>query len=213
MRLINTGLGRTGTSSLQAALAALEYGPSFHMMELRQNVELLQRWERAICEGESPDWPSLMEGFDCAVNGPTAIYYREAAAAFPDAKLVLTIRDAEEWYESTHATLFQFAKVGMAAPPPRNSQPGRMLRLADAMVWSGLFDGCFADKAYAIDVYHRHNEDVVQACKGRDLLVYNVKQGWDPLCEFLGVPIPRTPYPRANERSAMHASASQFHTE
>jgi hypothetical protein len=72
--------------------------------------------------------------------------------------------------------------------------------LLDTLVWDGTFDGRFEDKEYALDIFNRHNEAVQRTIPQERLLVYNVKEGWEPLCRFLGVPVPETPFPRLNDR-------------
>ncbi|WP_427168969.1 sulfotransferase family protein (plasmid) [Streptomyces sp. C1-1] len=203
LTLINAGLGRTGTTSLKAALDRLGHGPSFHMFDIVGDGERLRQWEKVVCDGEHPDWTALLAGYRAAVDGPCALYYRQLSQAFPDAKVILTVRDAEGWYRSTHDTLYQFALRSMASLPEPGSAQARLLRITRAMVWDGLFGGRFADKDHAIDVYHRHNEDVVRALGADNVLVYDVQQGWEPLCAFLGVDVPREAFPRTNDTASM----------
>ncbi|MFJ5265753.1 sulfotransferase family protein [Streptomyces sp. NPDC088387] len=203
MQLINTGLGRTGTTSLKAALDRLGLGPSFHMFDIVGDARRLEQWERIVCDGETPDWAAVFDGYRSAVDGPCALYYRQLSQAFPDAKLILTVRDADSWYRSTHDTLYQFALRAKADPPPPGSPPARLLRITSAMVWDGLFGGRFADKDHAIDVYHRHNAEVVDALGAGNVLVYDVRQGWEPLCDFLGTDVPAEPFPRTNDTASM----------
>jgi hypothetical protein len=203
LTLINAGLGRTGTTSLKAALDRLDCGPSFHMFDIVGDAERLRQWEKVVCDGERPDWTALFDGYQAAVDGPCALYYRQLSQAFPDAKVILTVRDADSWYRSTHDTLYQFALRSMANPPEPGSAQARLLRITRAMVWDGLFGGRFADKDHAIDVYHRHNEDVVRTLGADNVLVYDVQQGWEPLCDLLGVEVPREAFPRTNDTASM----------
>lgn len=203
LTLINAGLGRTGTTSLKAALDRLGHGPSFHMFDIVGDEQRLRRWEKVVCDGEHPDWTALFAGYRAAVDGPCALYYRQLSQAFPDAKVLLTVRDAEGWYRSTHDTLYQFALRSMANPPEPGSAQARLLRITRAMVWDGLFGGRFADKDHAIDVYHRHNEEVVRVMGADNVLVYDVQQGWEPLCGLLGVDVPREAFPRTNDTASM----------
>ncbi|WP_348650993.1 sulfotransferase family protein [Micromonospora sp. WMMA1947] len=209
LRLINTGLGRTGTTSLKVALERLGYGPCYHMFEVVRDPHRLGQWEKVVCDGQQPDWPALFDGFTSAVDGPSSIYYKQIVRAFPEAKVVLTIRDGEEWYRSTHDTLYQFAVRNSENRPPAGSMPARVHRLVSTMVWDGLFGGRFADKDHAIEVFRRHNEEVVNSIEPDNLLVYDVKQGWEPLCAFLGVKVPEDDFPRANDRESMRRTIRQ----
>jgi hypothetical protein len=205
LQVINSGLGRTGTTSLKVALERLGFGPCFHMFDIVNSDERLGQWEKIVCDGQQPDWAAAFDGYTSAADGPCAIYYRELMAAFPEAKLILTVRDGERWYQSTHDTLYRFARMTQESQPPVNSFPARMYRLTSAMVWQGLFAGRFSDKDYAIEVFRAHNQAVIDSVDPGRLLVYDVAQGWAPLCAFLGVPVPAEEFPRANDTAAMQA--------
>lgn len=137
------------------------------------------------------------------MDGPCAVHYQQISEAFPEAKVILTVRDAEGWYRSTYDTLYQFVLRSQENPPAPGSRQARLLDFTNTMVWDGLFDGGFADKDHAIEVYHRHNEDVVRTLGPDNVLVYDVKQGWEPLCAFLGVEVPEEDFPHANDSAAM----------
>lgn len=196
LKLINAGLGRTGTTSLKAALDQLGFGPCYHMFDIVSSEERVGQWEKIVCEGQCLDWPGIFDGYTSAVDGPPAIYYEQIMAAFPQAKVILTVRDAERWYQSTHDTLYQFAVKG---------GPTRLHRVVSAMVWDGLFEGRFADKDHAIAIFHRRNQEVIDRVDPARLLVYDVRQGWEPLCAFLGVDVPAEEFPRLNDAAAMRA--------
>lgn len=203
LRLINTGLGRTGTTSLKLALERLGYGPCSHMFDIVNDSDRLQQWEKVVCDGQRPDWEALFHGFVSAADGPSAVYHKEIIGAFPKAKVILTVRDSEEWYRSTHDTLYQFAVRNRDNPPEPGSMPARIYRFVNTMVWDGLFGGRFADKGHAIRVFRRHNEAVADSVAPDNLLTYDVQQGWEPLCAFLGVPVPTEDFPHANDGGAM----------
>lgn len=209
LKLINAGLGRTGTTSLKVALDRLGLGPCFHMFDIVGNEERLQQWEKIVCDGARPDWPAVFDGYASAVDGPCALYYQQIGEAFPEAKMVLTVRDADSWYRSTHDTLYQFALRSRAHPPAPGSPQARLFRVVSTMVWDGLFDGRFDDREHAIEVYHRHNEEVVRAIGADRVLVYDVQQGWEPLCDFLGVEVPREDFPHANDAASMRRRVAQ----
>ncbi|MEW1685875.1 sulfotransferase family protein [Streptomyces sp. NPDC093594] len=203
LELVNAGLGRTGTTSLKAALDRLGLGPSFHMFDIVGDTERLQQWEGIVCDGAEPDWHAVFAGYRAAVDGPCALHYAALKDAFPHARTILTVRDADSWYRSTHDTLYQFALRSAAAPPPPGSPQARLFRITSTMVWDGLFGGRFGDKDHAIDVYHRHNEEVVRTLGADNVLVYDVRQGWEPLCAHLGVDVPAEPFPHTNDTASM----------
>ncbi|WP_405642435.1 sulfotransferase family protein [Streptomyces uncialis] len=204
LKLINAGLGRTGTTSLQVALERLGFGECFHMFDIVGSEERLAQWERIVCDGKPADWKAVFDGYTSAVDGPCALYYPQMRETFPDAKVMLTVRDAEGWYRSTHDTLYQFAVRGAANPPEAGSRQARMGRLTNALVWNGLFEGRFSDEEFAIEVYHRHNQRVIDTVGRDNLLVWDVKQGWEPLCDFLGVAPPAgEDFPHVNDTESM----------
>jgi hypothetical protein len=201
LKVINTGLGRTGTTSLKVALDRLGFGPGYHMFDIVSNEERLAQWEKIVCDGQSPDWAAIFDGYTSAVDGPCAIYYRQLMKAFPDAKVILTVRDAESWYQSTYDTLYQFAL---------NAGDSALYRVVNTMVWDGLFGGRFEDRDHAIQAFHRHNLEVIEHVHPSNLLVYDVQQGWAPLCAFLGVDVPRDPFPHANDTQSMRTRLGQL---
>lgn len=210
MKLINAGLGRTGTTSLKAALDHLGFGPGYHMFDVVSSEERLGHWEGIVCEGQEPDWAAVFDGYTSAVDGPCAIYYQQIMTAFPEAKIILTVRDAERWYRSTYDTLYQFAVNGARMPAGGDSMQARLYRMVSTMIWNGLFDGRFEDQAHAIEVFHRHNQEVVDHVEEARLLVYDVRQGWEPLCAFLGVNVPEQNFPHLNDSASMRERLMQM---
>jgi hypothetical protein len=209
LKVINTGLGRTGTTSLGLALDRLGNGPCYHMFDVVGDDKRLGQWERIVCQNQTPDWHEIFDGYTSVADGPSSIYYGQIISAFPAAKFILTVRDPESWYRSTYQTLYQFAVESRRNAPPPQSLPGRLFGLVDTMIWSGLFGGRFEDKQYAIDAYLRHNEQVTQVIPAEQLLVYDVTEGWAPLCGFLGVDVPATEFPRANDAQSMRRVVQQ----
>lgn len=201
LKLINAGFGRTGTTSLQVALERLGFGPCYHMFDIVGSEERLGQWEKIIYDGQHPDWEAVFDGFTSAVDGPPSLYYKPITEAFPEAKVILTIRDAERWYQSMYDTLYQFALRGGDNPP--GSQQDRVYRLTKTMTWDGFFGGRFPEKEHAIAAFQKHNEEVINGVDGSRLLVYDVKQGWEPLCTFLGVDVPAEDFPHVNDTASM----------
>lgn len=210
LKLINAGLGRTGTTSLKVALEQLGFGPCYHMFDVVNDEQRLAQWERIVCDGQPPDWEAVFAGYGSAVDGPCAIYYRQIMAAFPDAKVILTVRDAERWYQSTYDTLYQFAVATSRHPAGAGSRQSRVYRLTSSMVWDGLFGGRFEDRDHAIEVFARRNQEVIDSVEPGRLLVYDVKQGWEPLCAFLGADQPPGDFPHANDSQSMRDTIAQM---
>jgi hypothetical protein len=156
-----------------------------------------------------PDWETVFDGYTSAVDGPCAIYYRQIMETFPEAKIILTIRDSERWYQSTYDTLYQFAVKGKNLPEA-NSAQARLYRMTNTMIWNGLFGGRFPDKQYAIEVFRNRNADVVHSVDPDNLLVYDVRQGWEPLCAFLGVDVPAEDFPHVNDSESMRERLQQL---
>lgn len=191
LEIIGAGFGRTGTVTVKLALEQLGFGPCYHMMEVFRNPEHIALWDRAA-EGQLPDWDALFAKFRATVDWPASAFWRELAAAYPAARVLLTVRDAEEWYTSAAATVFRMT------PDVASSDVGRaQLVMAKKLVSQRTFGGRTDDRAHCVDVFNRHNAEV-QRELGDRVLVYDVRQGWEPLCAWLGVAVPDTPLPRTN---------------
>jgi hypothetical protein len=148
------------------------------------------------------------------VDWPACTFYEELMERYPDAKVLLSVRDPESWYQSTRSTIYELTKLiegstisrwifGLMSLLIFGGFTGRRSSLANDIIWEGTFDGRFEDKDYAIEVFERHNEEVKHRVPPERLLVYEVKQGWGPLCEFLSVPEPDEPFPRLNDTAQM----------
>lgn len=193
LAVIGAGFGRTGTSSLKAAAERLGFGPCHHMIELFRQPEQIPAWEQAV-DGAPVDWDELLAGYRSAVDWPSCHFWRELCDRYPAAKVVLTVRDPESWYRSASATMFRY----MEGPPPKEPVAKAQWRLARKMILRQTFGGSTADKELAIGVYERHNAEVQGTIPDERLLVYEVRQGWEPLCRFLGVAVPEEPSPATN---------------
>lgn len=187
LSVIGAGFGRTGTLSLKLALEQLGFGPCYHMVEVFKNPKAPAYWE-AAADGEAVDWEQVFQGYGATVDWPSATFWRELAEAYPKAKVVLTVRDPEAWFASTQATIFKPDFSDLSDPF------ARMLM----KVVGDLFDRRMHDKARLLEVYERHNATVQRVIPPERLLVYDVAEGWAPLCEFLGVAVPQGPMPKAN---------------
>ena len=213
VKVIGAGLGRTGTASLQSALEELGFGPCYHMFEVFQNPGHADFW-KAAWRGEPADWDGVLGSYEATVDWPACTFYAELLERHPDAKVLLSVRDPERWYESTRQTIYKIGKIATGSPFSRLGFAllsrlvfGRFKTgqgtMAEEIIWQGTFDGRFEDKDHAIGVFDRHNEEVQRRVPEEQLLVYEVKEGWGPLCEFLGVEVPDKPFPHLNDAAEM----------
>jgi hypothetical protein len=190
LEIIGAGLGRTGTDSLRAALSTLGFGPCHHMYEIRDNPEKAGPWHAYFCGGAPLDLDLLFEGYRSQVDWPGAHLWRESAAHYPDAKVILSVRDPEGWYESYSKTIKVFRETEM---PPDAPHLRRIQEFVDVFL-GDRFDG----KARAIAAFEAHVAAVKSAIPADRLLVYELGSGWGPLCAFLGVPVPDQAFPHTN---------------
>lgn len=194
LEIIGPGFGRTGTNSLKVALEHLGYGPAHHMFEVRDNPEQLPAWE-AASRGEPVDWDAAFQGYRSQVDWPGARYWRELAAYYPDAKVILTVRDPDQWFDSIETTILQFLAGRGNHPHPHQNAIAEM---ANRLIAEGVFDGGMNDRRHAISVFNAHVAEVQASLPESRLLTFNVAQGWEPLCDFLGCEVPAISFPRLN---------------
>lgn len=194
LKVIGAGFGRTGTHSLKIALEMLGFAPCYHMVEVFSHPGHSESWE-AAARGESIDWEWLIGAYKAAVDWPSAYFWRELWAKNPDAKIILTERPAEAWYKSFSSTILEFMQRGDAGiTDPILLAQRKMGRF---LLNQTLFGGRF-EKDHVIDVYKKSNEAVRREVPKDKLLVFDAPDGWAPLCAFLGVAVPETPYPLTN---------------
>lgn len=186
LKVIGTGFGRTGTDSMREALTILGFGPCHHMFEVNANAVQKARW-RAMVAGGEKDWESLFEGYTACVDWPSAHYWRELTALYPEARVILTWRSPESWWKSVSETLLKVDGPG--------SDPASLGR---ALIAAQVFGGRMTERDHAIAVYKAHVEAVMTEVPPGRLLVHRIGDGWPALCAHLGVPVPDQPYPRAN---------------
>jgi len=197
LSVIGSGFGRTGTRSLKDALELLGLGPCHHMEEVFPSAEQIDLWH-AVSVGEPLDHARIFNGFSSQVDWPGAHVWRELATAYPDAKVIHSVRPDESWWKSFSGTIGKFLTIY-----PTMELPPQIRVMSDAimeMIGVQTFAGQFADKDKALATYHQREVDVRAAIPAERLLVFDVAQGWEPLCSFLGVPVPTIPFPRTNTR-------------
>ena len=210
LKIIGAGWGRTGTESLKLALEQLGFGKCYHAYELIANPHQIVYWEQ-LQNGEKPDYNTLFEGYQAAVDFPVCYHYRELTEQYPDAKVILTVRSPSHWYDSAAKTIFmkpEQAKVRLlwflSLFSKRLRYIYRITKYGQSFLFGRVWKNETADKTAMMDFFNNWNEEVKQTIPANKLLVYEVKQGWEPLCKFLNVPVPDTPFPKANEHGDFH---------
>ncbi|MGA8446455.1 MAG: sulfotransferase family protein [Roseiarcus sp.] len=208
LKVIGAGLGRTGTHSTQLALNQLGF-PCYHMTEVilnKDNKSHLDFWRKAANSppGTQQDWESIFTGYAATVDNPGCCVWRELMAAYPDAKVLLTLhpRGAEAWYESTMETIYftenawQFKVLELLTPFGRKF--GDMSR---KLIWGRTLNGVMGDKTKAVARYNAYVGEVKAAVPPDKLLIFKATDGWEPLCAFLDVASPDTKFPNVNDRA------------
>ena len=194
LNVIGAGVGRTGTYSLKLAINALGLGPCHHMEEVIFNMPAQAPLWAAAVKGR-PDWHATFKGYASAVDWPTAGFFRELHAAYPSAKFVLTVRSPESWAESFSETIYKL----LAGKDQLPKEMQAWLEMGVGVVTKTGFPAGL-DVAGLKKAYIAHNDAVRATIPAKQLLVYQVKDGWGPLCAFLGAPAPADPFPRTNDR-------------
>lgn len=198
LEVIAAGLGRNATFSMKFALEELGFGGCHHMAEVfadaRRQVPL---WIEAAAG--SPDWDEIFKGFRSTADYPSASFWRELAAYYPQAKVVLTTRDPDSWFESVSETIF--------APRMQASLKGSPAEtLMNGCIFDH-FDGDITDRTFMTDWYVKRNQEVIDSLPPERLLQFHPKMGWGPLCDFLGVAVPDLPFPRVNSRDELGSAS------
>jgi len=200
LRVIGSGFGRTGTMSTKMALEQLGYGPCHHMTEVMQNPVQPAHWH-ALARGEEPDWAEVFDGYSAQVDFPGASVWHDLSVAFPEARVIHTERPEDDWWASYSATIGKFFahRQSLPLPPP----VAEIFETMDKLLVQGVMGG--QDRASAIAAYRRNNEKVRDTIPRDRLLVFTPSDGWDPLCQFLGVDVPKGDFPRSNAREEFWA--------
>lgn len=213
LKIIGAGFPRTGTTTLKKALQILGYNDTYHFKDLIAHPEKLKFWEELEATG-STDFESLFKGYVASVDFPGYPYYRILAERYPEAKVILTTRDLDAWYKSTHQTVW---KAGPQTVPAKLILLFKMLFIARLrqtfmcikfmrrVYLNKQFNGQFISEEHAKKVFVAHMNEVSKNIPAANLLVYQVSDGWEPLCKFLGHPIPDEEFPHLNKKEHFHA--------
>ena len=203
LKVIGAGFGRTGTESLKMALEQLGFGKCYHAFEILP--EHLPEWKK-LQRGEVPDYTLLFKGYQSCTDFPAAVYYRELMKQYPNSKVILTTRDPQKWHDSASKTIFRkipdfmlalIRFIGLFSKTAR-AFPDIHIQIRD-LVHDDVFKGRANDREHAIATFNAWNEEVMRTVPAERLLVFEVKDGWEPLCKFLNAPIPSTPFPHSND--------------
>jgi Sulfotransferase domain len=195
LEVIGPGFGRTGTKSLKDALERLGFGPCHHMAEVIAHPEQVPYWQ-AVAAKKSVDWSAVFRGYRSQVDWPGAHVWRELIVAYPTAKVVLTVRAEAIWWDSFSTTIGQLMANYQERPLPPHVRS--MLDAWAALAGQETFGDKFDDRDAALAAYRRRTEEVRSTVPPERLLVFDVAEGWEPLCQFLGKTIPRAPFPHQN---------------
>lgn len=197
LEVIGAGLGRNATFSLKFALEHIGFAPCYHMVEVFANARRSIPLWLDVVDGK-PDWDAIFAGYRSTTDYPACSYWRELAVHYPAAKVVLTTRDPDSWFDSVSDTIFAPRMMdGLKGSPMERIMEGAIFR---------HFDGKVRDRAFMTDWYARRNQEVIDTIAPDRLLVFSPKEGWEPLCEFLGVAVPDAPFPRVNSREELGAA-------
>jgi hypothetical protein len=203
MKVIGAGFPRTGTSTLQTVLNQLGFGPCYHMREVVEHPDHADRWVAGLA-GEPIDLQAALAGYESTTDAPGCHFWRELRELYPDAKVLLSLRDPAKWYQSMIKTvlnedLFQ----------DLDSTGATGARRLAPMMFDRVF-GSSRDEAHLTEVFNEHNAAVRREVPADKLLVYDVSEGWEPLCAFLEVPVPDEPFPWLNDSASFVRTVEEF---
>jgi hypothetical protein len=191
LRVIGAGLGRTGTTSLKAALEQLLGGPCYHMLEVRERPGDPEAWGEAY-GGRMPNWRTLFEGYKATVDWPAAPFWREMSEAFPEAPIILSVRDVDSWWKSASDTIFIALATYFAPDAPDDG----WTRMGRGMM--SRFTPAWHNEIEAKAAYLAYNDDVRATAPADRLVEWSPGDGWDPICSALGLGVPEQPFPHLN---------------
>ena len=202
LQVIGVGMHRTGSMSVKAALERLGFGPCYHGMEALRRCRDGDHWLAAYEAGGEIDWSVIFEGYRATLDWPTVYFWEQLANAYPEAKILLTDRDPERWWDS-HVQMYEHGGEFVRELTDEERQwaeESGFARMQTALgtILTATFDGRTSDKEHCLEVFEQHYERVRRTVPAERLLVYRVQEGWEPLCRFLGVDVPDEPFPRVN---------------
>ncbi|MDZ4709724.1 MAG: sulfotransferase [Saprospiraceae bacterium] len=208
IKIIGAGWPRTGTNTLKQSLEMLGYSKTYHMKELLVHPENLHYWA-TLKETGTTNWDDLYNGYQASVDFPCCPWYKEHLKRYPEAKVILTVRPFENWYNSIFSTIWKagpqtvLEKIKMMSKllfNPRLRSVIKCVKFAKSSIFGGLLQGKFEDKAATENLFNKHIEDVRAFVPAEQLLIFDISEGWEPLCKFLGAAVPSEPIPHLNKK-------------
>ena len=194
LKIVGAAFGRTGTKSIKIALEKLGFGPCHHMFVLHNNPNQIALW-RAVARGEKPCWDKIFTDYQASIDWPSARYWRELSEHFENAKVLLTIRNEDSWFDSVQRTIYPIMRDHASLQP---SSKREQISVAHDIIVRQTFNGKMDDRNYAKQVYRNYIEEVRRSIAPERLLNYSITEGWGSLCAFLNVPVPDEPFPSTN---------------
>ena len=207
MKVICAGWGRTGTRSLKFALEKILGQPSYHMQNILLNKKDAKIWHDSIFHNQKKfDWEKIYKGYGACLDFPSCNYYKELMEAYPDAKVILTTRDDNSWIKSwnvlNNQILKSFTFRFLAKIPGTSFKLQKDIHNEMILGIDGAFQNAKTDEERK-QKFNEWNKSVIDYVPENRLLVYEVKDGWQPLCKFLNVPVPKIPFPFKNKTKNM----------
>jgi hypothetical protein len=194
LSVIGAGFGRTGTKSLKEALELLGFGPCHHMVEVAHNRDQLPYWQAAAA-GQTVDWAAVFANYRSAVDWPACHFWRELGGVWPEAKIILSVRPEDKWWESFTNTIKITMDVREHLPDPYRKGVSDM---AHALISDLTFHAPLHDRQAGLAAYRQRIAEVQAEVPAERLLTFDVAEGWAPLCRFLDVPVPAAAFPHSN---------------
>ena len=218
IKVLGAGFGRTGTTSLRSALEELGFGPCYHVYQLFKDPSEIEFWEN-LYQGKEVDFDSFFTNYQAVFGFPGYYFYRQLMENFPKSVVILSYTDPDKWYEDAANTIFSaehFKREKEDAKIVRQNNPfiadclDRIYDLEQSAILNGYFQGRFKDKKYTIIRFKQRIEEVKKVVPPERLLVYEIEQGWKPLCEFLDVPVPDKLFPHLNHPSSFQSKRKKI---
>ncbi len=201
LKIVGAGFGRTGTRSMKDALEQLGFGPCHHMAEVMDKRSQEDLWDH-ISLGQRPDWNAVFAGYQSSLDWPSISYWREIADAYPDAKVLVTSRPVDDWFASFSKTILQVLRQTELTPEGERTQ---LAKVTLRVIRDVSFHGNIEDEAHMKACFEAHNAAVEAAIPEGRRLTFTAGDGWEPLCRWLDVPVPETPFPYSNTTAEFQA--------
>jgi hypothetical protein len=199
--VIGAGLGRTGTHSLKLALERLFGAPCYHMLEVLQQPAHIAIWQNAAA-GETPRWREVFTRYRATVDWPAAAFWKELSDEYPDALVLLSVREVDDWWASADRTIFAVSR----REPPRDPVFSAQREMATTILNERFTHG-WSDERIAKQAYLRHNDEVRRKIARDRLLEWQPGDGWEPICARLGLAVPSEAFPHVNTTEEFRAMA------